>query len=133
VAAAAVVIAAAGGTELGTHLGQTDSGPYAGPALAAWTTAQGDSAIGGHAIVLYRPMGWGTQLAVQVSGLPVHTPCTIEAVERNGATVVSGSWTTDDNEGHVWYPASLGAPVRSVAALVITVAGHPASAIRVPL
>jgi hypothetical protein len=104
VAVAVIGLAAVGSSEVGIHAGRADAGPYAGPALGPWQSAQGSNAVGMHAIVRYRPMGWGTQVAVQVTGISLHTPCAIEAYERNGTTIVGGSWITDSSEGKVWYP-----------------------------
>jgi hypothetical protein len=85
-----------------------------------------------HATVRYRPMGWGTQVAVQVTGIPLHTVCAIEAYGPNGTLTVGGSWITDSNEGKVWYTASAAASKDAVAKFVITVAGHPATVITRP-
>jgi hypothetical protein len=63
----------------------------------------------------------------------VRTPCAIEAFGRDGATIIAGSWTTDANEGRVWYPASVGLAEQGVAKFVITVEGHPSSAITILL
>ncbi len=130
-AAAAIVVAAVGGAELAGHLGRPNAGPYAGPPLGNWRSSQGSNPYGMDATVRYRPMGWGTQLAVKVSGIPAHTACAIEALGRNGGTIIAGSWTTDGNEGHVWYPASVGLTEQGVAKFVITVAGHPSSTITI--
>ena len=132
-AAAAILLAMLGGAELGVHEGRADASPYAGPALGPWQTAQGANPAGMRATVRYRPMGWGTQVAVQVTGIPLHTPCAIEAFNRNGTTAVAGSWITDSNEGKVWYTASAGIRRGSVTKFVITVAAHPATVITVPV
>jgi hypothetical protein len=133
---AAVVVIGLGAVsvaEVGTHAGQAGAGPYAGPALGPWQSAQGGNAAGMRAIVRYRPMGWGTQVAVQVTGIPLHTPCAIEAYERNGTTIVDGSWITDSNEGRVWYPASAAVSKDTVTKFVITLPDHPATVITIPI
>jgi hypothetical protein len=132
-AAAAIALAAVGGADLGGRLGRPDPAPYPGPALGIWQSAQASGPDGMRATVRYRPMGWGTQLAVLVSGIPVRTPCAIEASGQDGATIIAGNWTTDANEGRVWYPASVGLAEQGVAKFVITVAGHPATTITVPV
>lgn len=132
-AAAAILLAALGGTELGVHEGRANAGPYAGPALGPWQSAQGANPAGMRATVRYRPMGWGTQVAVQVTGIPLHTPCAIEAFERNGTPATAGSWTTDASEGKIWYTASTAISEDTVSKFVITVAGYPAIAITVPV
>jgi hypothetical protein len=133
--AAVVVIGlgVVGAVEAGIHVGQAGAGPYAGPVLGPWQSAQGSNAADMHAIVRYRPMGWGTQVAVQVTGIPLHTVCAIEAYERNGTTAVGGSWITDSNEGRVWYPASTAVSKGTVTKFVITVAGPPATVITIPI
>jgi hypothetical protein len=119
--------------EAGIHVGQAGAGPYAGPALESWQTAQGSNAADMHATVRYRPMGWGTQVAVRVIGIPLNTLCAIKAYERNGTTTVGGSWITDSNEGKVWYTTSAAVSKDTVTKFVITVAGHPATVITIPL
>jgi hypothetical protein len=131
-AAAAIVLATVGSAQLGIHAGQAGAGPYAGLAQGPWQSAQGSNAAGMLATVRYRPMGWGTQVAVQVTGIPLNTPCAIEAIERNGITIIAGSWITDSNEGKVWYTASAAISKDTVTKFVITVAGHPATAITIP-
>jgi hypothetical protein len=126
-------LGAVGAAEVGIHVGQADAGPNAGPALGPWQSAQGSNASGMRAIVRYRPMGWGTQVAVQVTGIPLHTVCAIEAYERNGITTFGGSWITDSNEGKVWYRASAAVSKGTVTKFVITVAGHPATVITIPI
>lgn len=78
-------------------------------------------------------MGWGTQVTVQVTGIPLNTSCAIEAFGRNGTTAAARSWITDRNEGKAWYTASAGLTGGSVTKFVITVAGHPATVITVPI
>jgi anti-sigma factor RsiW len=131
-AVAAIALAAVSGAQLGTRAGRADAAPYAGPALGSWQSVQGSNAVDMRATVRYRRMGWGTQLAVQVTGIPLNTPCAIEAFERNGTTVVGGSWITDSNEGKVWYIGSAAISKDTVTKFVITVAGHPATAITIP-
>jgi hypothetical protein len=133
--AAVVVIGlgAVGAVEAGIHVEQAGAGPYAGPALGSWQSAQGSNAAGMHATVRYRPMGWGTQVAVQVTGIPLHTLCAIEVYERNGITTVGGTWITDSDEGNIWYPASAAVSKDTVTKFVVTVAGHPAALITIPI
>jgi anti-sigma factor RsiW len=132
VAAAAVVIGAAsfGGTKLAASpapapvqqgLAQQDLHP-AGTPSGTWQTVTGSN--GQEAVtVAYQPMGWGTQLEAKVSGLPLHTPCQMWVVERDGTRQLAGSWVTDTDEGTVWYPASAGAPASDIKSFVITVQG----------
>jgi hypothetical protein len=109
--AAALLIAAGvfGGLRLGASpatpgpglSGVADPGPASGP----WQTATA-SVHGMLAEVSYRPMGWGTQLAVKVNGIPVGVYCQIYVVGPGGGKTLAGSWKTDDREGMVSYPVS---------------------------
>jgi hypothetical protein len=132
--AAALVIAAGvfGGLRLGASPAQPPpaaAGPYAGAPNGPWQTAGGKTGSV-TATVSYRSMGWGTQLAVKVDGIPVGTDCQLWVVDSAGKKVLAGGWQTDDDEGTVWYPASAGLPSKDVAAFQITV-GHE-KAVEVP-
>jgi hypothetical protein len=93
---------------------------YAGPANSAWLKASGTSG-GMSATVSYRSMGWGTQLGVKVSGIPLSTHCQLYVISSAGRRQLVGSWLTDSNEGTVWYPASAGLPAKDVAGFQVTV------------
>jgi anti-sigma factor RsiW len=130
--AAALIIAAGVFGGLRFHSGAASPGTSAiivGPANGPWETKTGQTADM-TAAVMYRPMGWGTQLAAKVTGIPVGTTCQILIVEPSGKRLLIGSWTTDNNEGHVWYPLSASVPSTSVREFVITVS--KAQSITVP-
>jgi Putative zinc-finger len=122
--AAALIIAAGvfGGLRLGSSPSQTAqaSAQFPGPAAGPWQTVTGQSQ-GMTATVMYRPMGWGTQLAAKVSGIPVGTKCQIWALGAGGTRTLVGSWDTDNREGTVWYPASAAVPAGQMDGFVITV------------
>ncbi|HEX3959097.1 MAG TPA: zf-HC2 domain-containing protein [Trebonia sp.] len=130
-AAAAVVIGAAsfGGVKLAAGPAKPSApaagqNPYdvVGPPTGAWRTGHGSvGAVTG--TVAYRGMGWGTQLAAKVAGLPLNTPCQLWVVEGNGTRVQAGSWDTDANEGAVWYPGSAQVAATAIKSFVITVRG----------
>jgi len=109
--AAALIIAVGvfGGLRLGSQspppaaIGQTNPGPASGPWQTLTTSARGLSAA-----VSYRPMGWGTQLAVKVNDIPVGVSCQLWVIGPGGSKTLAGSWITDNREGTVWYPASSG-------------------------
>jgi predicted anti-sigma-YlaC factor YlaD len=132
VAAAAVVIAAAsfGGVKLAAGparppapVAVQDPHDVVGAPVGAWQTGHGNvGAVTG--TVAYRPMGWGTQLAAEVAGLPRNTPCQLWIVERNGTRIKAGSWDTDANEGAVWYPGSAQVAATAIKSFVITIAGR---------
>jgi hypothetical protein len=128
-AAAVVALSAVGGGLLSSHLAQAGQAPTPGTALGPWRTAAGTNAADMHAVVRYRPMGWGTQVAVLVTGIPIHTQCSVEAITPNGTTSIAGSWTTDSNEGNVYYPAGTALSGSDLSKFVITVPGQAAIAI----
>ena len=124
-AAAALIIAVGvfGGLRLASGPAQSPQAAAAtdwGPALGQWETATG-GAQGMVGTVQYRPMGWGTQLTVKVSGIPVGTMCQLFILGSGNHRVLAGSWVTDNREGTVWYPASASIPANDVRAFLITV------------
>jgi hypothetical protein len=124
-AAAALIIAVGvfGGLRLASSPAQSPQPTAAtdwGPALGQWETATG-GAQGMASTVQYRPMGWGTQLTVKVSGIPVGTMCQLWILGSGNHRVLAGSWVTDNREGDVWYPASASIPASDVRAFLITV------------
>jgi hypothetical protein len=128
--AAALVIAAGvfGGLQLGsspaplTNAASGQSALYNGPASGPMETVTGKSGSV-TATVAYSSMGWGTQLAVKVNGIPVGTNCDLWAIDSNGNRYLAGNWVTDDDEGKVWYPGSVGLASKDVASFQVTV-GH---------
>jgi predicted anti-sigma-YlaC factor YlaD len=129
--AAALIIAAGvfGGLRFSSGAAPSSSDVAVGPAAGPWETSTGHAA-GMTATVMYRPMGWGTELAAKVTGIPVGTTCQILAVEPSGKRLLIGSWVTDNNEGHVWYPLSAAMSSAGVRQFVITVS--KAQSITVP-
>jgi hypothetical protein len=121
--AAALVIAAGifGGLRLNSSPAPyAQSGFAIGSASGPWETVSG-RAQGMTATVQYRPMDWGTQLAVKVTGIPVGTTCQMWIVEPDGSRVLAASWITDYNEGVVWYLSSAAVSAREVNSFVIIV------------
>jgi hypothetical protein len=122
--AAALVIAA--GVVAGLRLGSSPpqaaqaSVQYPGPATGPWQTATGQLQ-GMTATVQYRPMGWGTELAAKVSGIPLGTKCQMWVLGPGGTRTLAASWEVDSNEGKVWYPASDAVPADETHGFVITV------------
>jgi hypothetical protein len=123
--AAALIIAAGvfGGLRLGASptpapatSGVADPGPASGPWQTVTASVQGMSAT-----VSYRPMGWGTQLAVKVNGIPVGVSCQIYVVGPGGGKTLAGSWKTDNREGMVSYPVSSAIPSSGMRGFQITV------------
>ena len=135
-AAAAVVIGAGafGGVKLAAGPAQVagqDPHDAVGAPGGAWQTGYGSvGTVTG--TVAYRSMGWGTQLAAKVAGLPLNTPCQLWIVEGNGTRVQAGSWDTDASEGAVWYPGSAQVAATAIKSFVITVSGRQSVSTRRP-
>ena len=125
--AAALIVAAGvfGGLRLGSSPAPspTASGAlYAGQPNGPWRVVT-TSADGMSASVSYRSMGWGTQLAVKVSGIPVGTSCQLWVIGPGGRRTPAGGWVTDDHEGAVSYPGSAGLSTSGVQGFQVTVGG----------
>jgi hypothetical protein len=128
--AAALVIAAGvfGGLRLGsspapaTSVAQGQAALYNGPQNGPMQTVTGQSR-GMTATVSYSSMGWGTQVDVKVNGIPVGTNCQLWVIDSSGNRFLAGNWVTDNDEGKVWYPGSVGLPSKDVSGFQVTV-GH---------
>jgi len=126
--AAALVIAAGvfGGLRIGSTPAQqpssAQSGLYVGPPNGPMQTVTGKSGDM-TATVSYSAMGWGTQLDTKVTGIPVGTNCQLWVIDSSGNRYLAGNWDTDNLEGNVWYPGSVGLPAKDVAGFQVTV-GH---------
>jgi hypothetical protein len=124
-AAAAVVIAAGafGGARLASGTPQpAGSALNYGPG-GNWQSAAG-STQGMGATVMFRQMGWGTQLAAKVVGIPLNTNCQLWVVRPDGSRELAGSWVTDSNEGVIWYSGGTSTPMPDVHEFMVTIAGH---------
>jgi hypothetical protein len=123
--AAALIIAAGvfGGLQFGAGTGpSTVAGAFPpGNPNGAWETTRGQAGTT-LATVSYRSMGWGTELATKVSGIPVGSSCQLYVIDASGHRVLVGNWVTDDDEGTVWYPGSTWVPSKDVTAFQVTVA-----------
>jgi anti-sigma-K factor RskA len=118
--AAAAVIAAAGATAV-TQLTR--------PATSGAVAEQGSANAGDvSAVVDYAPVGWGTAMRVQVSGIKPGTVCQFWVVGRNGTSQYAGTWTVAGDYGRgygekAWYPASSAVSAHSVRGFQITSGG----------
>jgi hypothetical protein len=129
--AAALIIAAGvfGGLRIGSgspspSVAAGASNYYPGQANGPWRTVT-TADDGMSASVAYRSMGWGTQVAVEVKGIPMGTSCSLYVVGADGSRTLAGGWVTDDKEGTVWYPGSAGMAGGGVRGFQITVSGAP--------
>jgi hypothetical protein len=99
-AAAAAVIAVSGTTAV---FELTSSGSAAHSDIASGSNA----AAGVAALVDYSPVGWGTVMHVQVSGIKPGTNCRFWVVTGSGKRQLAGSWTVVGAQySHRWYSAS---------------------------
>lgn len=125
--AAALVIAAGvfGGLRIGSSTAQppsAQSGLYVGPPNGPMQTVTGKSGDM-TATISYSAMGWGTALDTKVTGIPVGTNCQLWVIDSSGNRYLAGNWDTDNLEGNVWYPGSVGLSAKDVAGFQVTV-GH---------
>jgi anti-sigma-K factor RskA len=110
-AAAAAAVIAVGGTAAAFEL--TSGSP------SASDVAQGSNAAAGiTATVNYSQVGWGTDMRVQVTGIPSGTRCRFWVVTNDGRIEPAGSWTVGSM--YRWYPASTDLAASSVRAFEIT-------------
>jgi hypothetical protein len=137
-AAAAVVLVVAGvaGGSLAARPGQppaaasqTDGQTFGTPA-GPWQTISSPPSSGPGAVVMYRQMGWGTQLEAKVTGLPPGVRCQMTVLTSGGSAVTAGSWDTDAEAGTVDYPASADVTAASIKEIVITAGNRPPITIR---
>lgn len=127
VAAAAIVAAGVfGGLRIGSGTAQptvaagTQSKLYVGPQNSPMQTASGQSGDM-TATVSYSSMGWGTYVDTKVKGIPEGTNCQLWVIEANGNRVLADSWVTDNLEGTVWYPGSVGVSSKDITGFQVTV------------
>lgn len=95
--------------------------PYEQPGPSGtWQSAAGQTGDMA-ATVMYRQVGWGTQLTAKVTGIPAGTTCQIWVVGSGKTRLLAGSWIVDRDEGDVWYPGSAAISAAKVERFVITV------------
>lgn len=116
---AAVVIAAGVFGGLAMTDTQVVNTSVAGPA-GPWQNATGQTGSM-VATVDYRQVGWGTQVATQVSGIPTGTLCEIWVVGSGNSRLLVGSWIVDADESGVWYQSPAAISAAQIQKFVITV------------
>jgi hypothetical protein len=117
-AAAAAVVVLAGGV-FGGLAATRSPGPATASAISQlhfgsstnweWATGQ-NSATGVTATVTYSPERWGTVLSAKTEGIPIGTTCQLYVVHTDGSRTKVTEWTTDSDEGTVWYPGGMSMP-----------------------
>jgi Putative zinc-finger len=127
--AAAVLAGVAGAGGLRAFAAQP-----AGPASVAspWTAMiDGSSPVtGAWAEVRYAARPWGTELEVQVTGIPAGTRCQLVVTGPRGQQVAAGGWIIAAGGPPAWYPASV--PFRPVSLRGFAVTAGGATLITVP-
>jgi hypothetical protein len=106
-AAAVVVVALGGGAAVANALQSSppSAGPGGGIGTAWHQTTSNGAVAGAHLTVRYRHQSWGTQMEVNVTGLPPGSVCQFQVTDATGGKSVVGSWTAWQDTA--WYPASV--------------------------
>ena len=122
-AAAAVALALGAAVGLQALHRQAASAPAAAP---RWTTAVAadNPDTGAWAAIRYANQPWGTEVEVQITGIPAGTRCRLWVTNQNGQGIAAGGWTITASHQHPWYPASLPWPAASLRQFDVTAGGQ---------
>ena len=90
-AAVVVLVAAVGGTVAwrSTHTGDDRTPPLASSSVQAQASS---ATTGVSGTVTLTPTAWGSELTMQVTGVPPRTRCTLLVVSQDGSTVRAATW-----------------------------------------
>jgi hypothetical protein len=89
-----------------------------------WRTVSARSHLSGaSATVNYAPKAWGTELNMQISGIPAGTACEVWATNSRGQETAAGGWTVARGHQGAWYPASTSLPASGIRGFEITAGG----------
>jgi hypothetical protein len=80
-------------------------------------------ATGARAEIRYAARPWGTELEVQVTGIPAGTRCQLVVAGPGGQEVVAGGWTIAAGRPASWYPASVPFRASSLRGFTVTAGG----------
>jgi anti-sigma factor RsiW len=123
VAAAAAVVAIAGGLFGGlSSIGTTRTIPVPiTPGTARWETVQATgSGTAATASIAYSEQSWGDAFQVLADRIPVGTTCQLWVVHPDGTRTQVAAWTTDRDEGKVWYAGSMPSTDKPISKFEIT-------------
>jgi anti-sigma factor RsiW len=97
-----------------------------------WTgTATGASAAtGALASVRYATEPWGTQLEVQITGVPAGTRCELRVINAKGQVIAAGGWIVTTGSRYAFHPASLPWPTSSLRSFTVTGGGRALVTVR---
>ena len=120
-AAVAVVLAVAGGMAVQRALSR--AGP-AVPAPVTWQTAAAHNGLTrASATIRYAAVAWGTELEVQVGGVPAGTACQLRVAGSDPRVVIAGGWVIVPGQPGPWYPAATSLAASRVRGFSVTVGG----------
>jgi hypothetical protein len=122
--AAAAAVAVAVGAALGLQAWHRQAS--SAPAALHWTstvTAE-NPGTGAWAAVRYANQPWGTEVEVQITGIPAGTRCRLWVTNQSGQGIAAGGWTITAGHQHPWHPASLPWPAASLHRFDVTAAGQ---------
>jgi Putative zinc-finger len=128
--AAALVIAVAAAT--GVQLLHALPASTTAATTPRWTgTAAGASAAtGASAAVRYAAQPWGTELEVQITGVPAGTRCELRVTNARGQRGAAGGWTIVAGSEYAWHPASVPWPASSLRGVTVTAGGRTLVTVR---
>jgi anti-sigma factor RsiW len=133
-AAAAVAVVALGGGAFVANALQSPSAQGPGQVNhlpAAWhQTSSNRPAARAHLTVRYRSQPWGTQMEVNVTGLPPGSVCEFQVTDATGGTSVVGSWQAWPGRTY-WYPASTWLSEKQLHSFQVTIGGKVVATARV--
>ena len=128
-AAAAVAIVALGGGAFVASALQSPSAQVAGHIVGGWHRSSGTGPVAGaHLTVLYRTQPWGTQMKVNVTGLPPGSVCQFQVTDATGGKSMVGSWQAWGNSS--WYPASTWLGEKQLRSFQVTIDGKVVASAR---
>ena len=123
-AAAAVAIVALGGGAFVASALQSPGAQQTGQVNnhQVWQQTTGTGPVAGtHLTVRYRTEPWGTQMEVNVTGLPPGSVCEFQVTDATGGKSVVGSWQAWGNSS--WYPASTWLGEKQLHSFQVTIDG----------
>jgi Putative zinc-finger len=77
-------------------------------------------ATGASATVRYAAEPWGTELEVQISGVPAGTRCELTITNAQGQDITAGGWIITTGKRYAWHPASVPWPTSRLRGFVVT-------------
>jgi hypothetical protein len=130
-AAAIVLVAGSAGAAGWDVLHPTPGQTTPGVAATHWHTVAGTNrATLTSVIVRFAPKRWGTDLNVQVRGVPVGIDCQFEVTDSSGRSSIVGGWTATYGDNTTWYPGATSIPIKDMRSFQITSGGKVLVSVR---